>query len=279
MAEALLENKINRLQAVMSGKTSVLVAFSGGVDSSVVAKVAYEALGTRSAAATVDSPALPRRELAMARRLAAEIGIRHLVVPAPGLDPELARNSCDRCYFCKQGDLALLREAARREGCDAIAFGVTASDHQEHRPGLRALAEARAFLPLVEAGIEKSEMRAVAKELALSNFDLPSTTCLSSRVPYGQEITPEKLARIEAAESFLFEQGFRQVRVRHDGQAARIEVSPAEIGQLLARREQVSRKLKSLGFTYVSADLEGYRSGSMDEVLSLKGKRENGGGE
>lgn len=279
MTEALLENKIKRLYALMSGKTSVLVAFSGGVDSSVVTKVASKVLGARSVAATIDSPALPRRELAIAQRLAAEIGIRHFIVPAPGLDPELARNSCDRCYFCKQGDLALLREAALREGCEVIAFGVTASDRNEHRPGLRALAEARAFLPLVEAGIVKSEMRAVAEKLTLSNFDLPSTTCLSSRIPYGQEITPEKLARIEAAESFLYEQGFRQVRVRHDDGSARIEVSPAEIGQLLAWREQVSRKLKSLGFTYISADLEGYRSGSMDEVLSLKEKRKNGGKE
>jgi len=277
MAETLLENKINRLHTVMSGKTSVLVAFSGGVDSTVVAKVAFEILGARSAAATIDSPALPRRELAIAQRLAAEIGIRHFIIPAPDLDPELVRNSCDRCYFCKQGDLALLREAALRERYEIIAFGVTASDHHEHRPGLRALAEARAFLPLVEAGIVKSEMRAVAEQLALSNSDLPSTTCLSSRIPYGQEITPEKLARIEAAESFLYEQGFRQVRVRHDDGLARIEVSPAEIGQLLACREQVSRQLKSLGFTYVTADLEGYRPGSMDEVLSRKRKREKGG--
>jgi uncharacterized protein len=277
MTKALPENKIKCLHGAMSGKTSVLVAFSGGVDSTVVAKVAYDVLGARSAAATIDSPALPRRELAIARRLAAEIGIRHLIVPAPDLDPELARNSCDRCYFCKQGDLALLWETARREGYEAIAFGVTASDHHEHRPGLRALAEARAFLPLVEARIAKGEMRAIAEKLALSNFDLPSTTCLSSRIPYGQEITLEKLARIEAAESYLYEQGFRQVRVRHDDGSARIEVSPAEIGQLLARREQVSRRLKFLGFTYVSADLEGYRSGSMDEALSAKGKRENGG--
>jgi len=276
MDETRLEQKIKRLRAVMAEKKSVLVAFSGGVDSTVVAKVAYETLGDRAAAATIDSPALPRRELALACRLAKEIGIRHIIVPSPDLDAELARNSCNRCYFCKQGDLTLLREAARREGCETIAFGVTASDHQEHRPGLLALAEARAFLPLVESGIVKNEMRFIAKKLALSNCDLPSTTCLSSRIPYGQAITMEKLARVEAAESFLYEQGFQQVRVRHDGHSARIEVSPAEIGLLLARREQVSRRLKSLGFTYVSADLEGYRSGSMDEVLSFKGTLENG---
>jgi uncharacterized protein len=220
---------------------------------------------------------LPRRELALASLLAKEIGIRHLIISAPDLDPDLLRNSCNRCYFCKQCDLALLREAASREGCEAIAFGVTASDHQEHRPGLRALAEARAFMPLVEAGIAKNEMRSIAEKLALSNYDLPSTTCLSSRIPYNQVITPDKLAQIEAAESFLYEQGFRQVRVRHDGHSARIEVLPAEIGLLLARREQVSRRLKALGFTYVSADLEGYRSGSMDEALSFNGTIENGG--
>jgi uncharacterized protein len=270
MDEALLEDKIKRLRVVIADKKSLLVAFSGGVDSSVVAKVAADVLGERAAAATIDSPTLPRRELALACRLAKEIGIRHRIVSAPQLDPELLRNSCDRCYFCKQGDLALLREAASQEGCEAIAFGVTASDHQEHRPGLRALAEARAFLPLVEAGIAKKEMRAIAEKLTLSNHDLPSTTCLSSRVPYGHAITPEKLAQVEAAESFLYELGFRQVRVRHYGDTARIEVSPAEIGMLLAGREQMISRLKSLGFTYVTVDMEGYRSGSMDEALRLR---------
>jgi len=270
MAETLLEKKIKRLRAVMAEKKSLLVAFSGGVDSSVVAKVAVEVLGGRSVAATIDSPTLPRRELALARRLAKEIGIRHRVIPEPQMDPELLRNSCDRCYFCKQGDLALLREAARQEGCEAIAFGVTASDHHEHRPGLRALAEARAFLPLVEAGIAKNEMRAIAEKLALSNHDLPSTTCLSSRIPYGQAITPEKLARVEAAESFLYEQGFRQVRVRHYNDTARIEVMPAEFDKLLALRMEVLDKLQELDFAYITVDLRGYRSGSMDEVLMEK---------
>lgn len=272
MAETLLENKIERLRAVTAKIKSLLVAFSGGVDSTVVAKVAFEMLGDGAAAATIDSPTLARRELATARRLAKEIGIRHLIIPAPEADPELLRNSCDRCYFCKQGEMTLLRQAARRESCEAIAFGITASDHLEHRPGLRALTEARAFLPLVEAGIAKNEMRAIAEKLALSNHDLPSTTCLSSRIPYGQAITAEKLARVEAAESFLYEQGFQQVRVRYDGHAARIEVSPAEIGRLLERREHVSGQLKSLGFTYVSVDLDGYRSGSMDEALPGKGR-------
>lgn len=272
MNEALLEDKINRLRTLVAEKKSLLVAFSGGVDSSVVAKVAVEALGARAASATIDSPALPRRELALACQLAKEIGIRHRVIQEPYLDPELLRNSCDRCYFCKQGDLALLREAATQEGCEAIAFGVTASDHHEHRPGLRALAEARAFLPLVEAGIAKNEMRAIAEKLALSNHDLPSTTCLSSRIPYGQAITPEKLAQVEAAESFLYEQGIRQVRVRHYGDTVRIEVLPAEISMLLAGREQLVSQLKALGFTYVTVDLEGYRSGSMDEALPGKGK-------
>jgi uncharacterized protein len=277
MDEALLKDKIRRLCAVIAEKKSLLVAFSGGIDSSVVAKVAFEVLGVQSAAVTIDSPTLPRRELAMARRLAKEIGIRHRIVQVPNLDAGLLRNSCDRCYLCKQGDLALLREAARQEGCEDIAFGVTASDHLEHRPGLRALAEARAFLPLVEAGIAKNEMRTIAEKLALSNYDLPSTTCLSSRIPYGQAITLEKLALVEAAESFLYEQGFRQVRVRHYDDTARIEVPPTEIGMLLARREQMISRLKSMGFTYVTVDMEGYRSGSMDEALPGKGKEGNGG--
>jgi uncharacterized protein len=277
MNEVLLEDKIRRLRAIMAEKKSLLVAFSGGIDSSVVAKVAVEVLGGRAAAATIDSPALPRRELALALRLAKEIGIRHRIISAPNLDPELMRNSCNRCYFCKQGDLALLRETARQEECEVIAFGVTASDHQEHRPGLRALAEATAFLPLVEAGITKNEMRFIAEKLTLSNHDLPSTTCLSSRIPYGQAITLEKLVQVEAAESFLYEQGFRQVRVRHYEDTARIEVLPTEICMLLARREQVIGQLKALGFTYVTMDMEGYRSGSMDEALPVKGKEGNGG--
>jgi uncharacterized protein len=277
MAEALLEDKIGRLRAVMAGKKTVLVAFSGGVDSSVVAKVAAEVLGDRSAAATIDSATLSRRELDVTYRVAKEIGIRHRILPAPELDAELLRNSCDRCYFCKQNDLVLLREAAAVEGCEAIAFGVTASDHLEHRPGLRALAEARAFLPLVETGIEKKEMRSIAKRLGLSNHDMPSGTCLSSRIPYGRAITPEKLAQVEAAEAYLYEQGFRQVRVRHYGDTARIEVFPDEIGLLLADREQVARRLKSLGFTYVTVDMEGYRSGSMDEALPGEANEGKGG--
>ncbi|MBE0664873.1 MAG: ATP-dependent sacrificial sulfur transferase LarE [Chrysiogenales bacterium] len=270
MNETLLEVKINRLRAVMAEKKSLLVAFSGGVDSTVVAKIAFEVLGGRSAAATIDSPTLPRRELAIASRLAKEIGIRHCIVQAPDLDPELLRNSCDRCYFCKQGDLALLREAASREGYEAIAFGVTASDHHEHRPGLRALAEARAFLPLVEAGITKNEMRYIAEKLALSNHGLPSTTCLSSRIPYGQEITPEKLAQVEAAESFLYEEGLSQVRIRHYGDTARIEVFPDEIVTLVFIRHKLIARLKALGFHYITVDMAGYRSGSMDEVFPGK---------
>jgi len=277
MNEALLEVKINRLRAVIAEKKSLLVAFSGGVDSSVVSKVAAEVLGGRSLAATIDSPTLPRRELAIARRLAKEIGIRHCIVQAPDLDPELLRNSCDRCYFCKQGDLALLRKAARQEECEAIAFGVTATDHQEHRPGLRALAEARVFLPLLQAGISKNEMRFIAEKLALSNHGLPSTTCLSSRIPYGQAITLQKLAQVEAAESFLYKEGLSQVRVRHYGNTARIEVFPNEIGTLVFIRHKLIPRLKSLGFSYVTVDMEGYRSGSMDEALPGKEKEGNRG--
>ncbi|MBU4404627.1 MAG: ATP-dependent sacrificial sulfur transferase LarE [Candidatus Aminicenantes bacterium] len=270
MNEALLEDKIKRLRAVIAEKKSLLVAFSGGVDSSVLARVASEMLGHHTAAATIDSPTLPRRELAIARRVAAEIGIRHIVIAAADLVPELVRNSCDRCYFCKQGDIALFRETANADGFEEIAFGVTVSDYGEHRPGLRALNEAGAFLPLVEAGIGKPEIGPIAKALGLSNHDLPSTTCLSSRIPYGQRITPEKLAQVEAAENFLLSQGFRQVRVRHQGDTARIEVMPAEFDKLLALRMEVLDKLQELDFAYITVDLRGYRSGSMDEVLMEK---------
>ncbi len=266
----MVEEKIGHLRTAIGRKQGILVAFSGGIDSSVIARVAHEVLAEKALSVTIDSPTLPRGDLDMARMIAAEIGIAHRVVAASVLNPAVAGNSCDRCYFCKKEEMELLQSVAAESELETIAFGVTISDYREHRPGLKALAEAHAFLPLVEVGISKSEIRDIAFRLGLSNYDLPSTTCLSSRVPYGQKITPVKLIQIEGAEGFLHALGFRQVRVRHYGDTARIEVDGDEIGRLAKLRNEVVSKLREFGFVYVTLDLDGYRSGSMDEALEDK---------
>jgi len=249
---------------------SLLVAFSGGVDSAVVAALAFEALGKNALAVTVDSSTLPRAELRDAIRLGKRIGIRHLVVKHDELSiPEFRRNPPDRCYLCRRALAGVLGGIAEREGMARIADGATASDLGEHRPGIRAATEAGVWHPLMEAGAMKSDVRAMAKLQGLPVHDRPSSACLSSRIPYGEEITPEKLERIEKAEAFLKKQGFGQLRVRAHGHIARIEVEPKALPLLLRRatHEKVVRKLRALGFTYITVDLQGYRSGSLDEVL------------
>lgn len=260
--------KLALLRSVIHQKESLLVAFSGGLDSSVIAKVAHEELGNKAIAVTIASDTFSQRELVMAQQTAQEIGIHHLVEKMSELENEyFVKNPIDRCYHCKKEEMQVMKKIAAQYGIKHIAFGVNISDFGEHRPGIKALDEEKFFQPLVEAGIGKDIMRDIAKLLGLSNYNMPSTTCLASRIPYGQSITAQKLQQVEKAEAALYRLGFHQSRVRHYGDMARIEVDSQEIEKVVAHRLDIVRSLKELGFVYITLDLVGYRSGSMDEIL------------
>ncbi|MCK5221519.1 MAG: ATP-dependent sacrificial sulfur transferase LarE [Candidatus Aminicenantes bacterium] len=262
------KSKLDKLREVIRNSGSLVVAFSGGVDSSLIAKVAYDELGEKSIAVTIESDTLSGRELDIAKRVASEIGIDHEIVKHSELDnDDFVKNPVDRCYHCKKEEMDIMKDVASSRGFDSIAFGVNMSDFGEYRPGINALREEDFFEPLVEAGIGKDEIPDIAASLGLSNYDLPSTTCLASRIPYGETITKKKLERIEQGENFLHDLGIKQVRVRNYNDIARIEVDENQIEIVVRNRKEIMKIFRELGFIYVSLDLEGYRSGSMNEVL------------
>ncbi len=265
-------NKLDRLKELMASRKSVLVSFSGGLDSALVAMLAYEQLGDKAVALTVDSETLPRSELKAAKRIAAEIGIKHLIVKTSALENKLfTENPTDRCYHCKREEVELLKEIAKEENITYIADGLNTSDFNEHRPGIRASNEGGIWHPLVEADVSKSDLREIAREIGLSIWAKPSSACLSSRIPYGEKITEEKLKHIELGEEFLRSLGFKQLRVRSHGSMARIEVEENEIKRLTENdiRKKIFDNFKRIGFQYVTLDIKGYRTGSMDEVLEF----------
>ena len=259
--------KVEAMRADLRERDGVLVAFSGGVDSSVVAAVAHDALGDDAIACTAKSETLPDAELDDAARVADEIGIEHDVVEFSELDsPDFVANDDDRCYHCRTMRLGRMFERAMERGIDVVCDGTNASDADGgHRPGLQAVAELDAYSPLLEHGFTKEDVRAAADEYGLSVADKPSMACLSSRIPTGIEVTEERLSRVERAEAALREWGFSQFRVRdHDG-LARIEVAPEELDVALDRDfvEAVRERLSDLGFEHVTLDLHGYRTGSV----------------
>jgi uncharacterized protein len=263
-----MKEKLEHLKEIIKRKNSLLIAFSGGLDSSLVAMIAKDTLGEKSCAVTLTSDIFSKRELENAKKIAKEISIRHLIVKSSEIcNANFLKNPKNRCYYCKKEESKILKKIANKNGINYIADGVNLSDFREHRPGIRALDEEGIIHPLVEARIKKPDIKAMAKFLGLSNYDMPSTTCLASRIPYGEEITKEKLKMIEEAESFILSLGFRQVRVRYHRNTARIEVEKEEIEKAINFRKEIISRLKALGFKYVALDLEGYRSGSMDEVL------------
>ncbi len=263
-----INDKMQSIMEALTEKGSALVAFSGGVDSSVLAALAYRALGERALAVTADAPTLAPGELDNAKKVAREIGIKHIVIFYDELDePGFAKNPVDRCYYCKKGLIRELKKIAEQNGLDTIIEGTNYSDLKGHRPGHRAVTEEGIYNPYIEFGVTKEEIRKMARELNLSVSEKPSMACLSSRFPYGQMITHEALKRVGEAEAYLRKMGFEVVRVRdHDG-IARIEILPDEMPQLLEMHGAIASEFKKLGFSYVTLDIMGFRSGSMDEVL------------
>ncbi len=276
MAElpAELAAKQGQLIALLKSYGSCAVAFSGGLDSTVLAKAAQLALGERAVAVTGASASLAAGELDQCRALAARIGIRHEVIPTDELsNPEYLKNSSDRCYHCKTELFSRLETIAGQMRVAVVADGSNWDDQGEHRPGLQAARQRRVRSPLAECQLTKAELRALAAAWDLPVWDKPATPCLSSRIAYGEEVTPQRLAMIDRAERFLRGKGFQPLRVRyHKGDMARIEVAAEAIGRLLDGefRREVVNELKAAGFKYVSIDLEGFRSGSMNEVLPVE---------
>lgn len=265
------EDRRRNVEAILRDCGSVLVACSGGVDSVLLAAVAARVLGDKAVAATAVSPSLASGELEDARAAAMAAGIRHLEVPTNEIDnPAYAANASDRCFHCKDTAYGSFTALAAREGIAVIVDGTNADDSGDFRPGRRAARDHGVRSPLAEAGMTKQDIRDWARELGLAVWDKPAAACLSSRVPYGSPVTVEKLTRIDKAESALKALGFRQCRVRDHGGVARIEVDAALLPRLLELRAGVSAAVKDAGFAYVALDLDGFRSGSMNEVIPLK---------
>jgi uncharacterized protein len=269
-----LRKKLTELEDLLVPYESALVAFSGGVDSSLALAVAARALPKHSVlAVTSNNETYLPSELDLAREFAESLGVEHLVVNTRELDnPNYASNPTNRCYFCKSTLYTDLAKLAADKGYACVVDGANKDDEGDYRPGRKAARELGVVSVLSAAGMSKADVRGLAKHLGLPTWDKPALACLSSRFPYGQEITPEKLSQVARAEEFLRREGFKQVRVRHHGEIARLEVAPDELERAFAMREEISAELLDAGFLYVTIDLAGYKSGSLNAALG-RGKK------
>ncbi len=269
------EQRLALLESIVAPYGSALVAFSGGVDSSLALAVAARALPKeRVLAVTSNNETYLPSELGLAEAFVRFLGVEHLVVNTRELDdPNYANNPANRCYFCKSTLYSNLNALAQEKGYACVVDGANKDDEGDYRPGRKAAKELDVVSPLAIAGLSKAEVRELARHLELPTWDKPALACLSSRFPYGQEITAQKLAQVARAEEFLRRQGYKQARVRHHGEIARLEVGPAELERAFGEREEISTELKAAGFLYVTLDLAGYKPGSLNAALKQPGKK------
>jgi uncharacterized protein len=266
-----IQERISQMIEYLKNFNGMLVAYSGGVDSSTLAALVHLVLGDRCVAVTAEGQIMPARELESSRNTAKLLGIRHIIIPYNELDePGFANNPVDRCYYCKSGMFRELNKLARELGLKVIAEGTNASEMAGHRPGHRAAIENGILTPFADLGITKNEIRKMAKYLGLPIWDKPQLACLSTRFPYGQTITVQGLRKVEMAEDYLFNLGIKQCRVRDHENTARIEVSGNDLHIILKHRDDIVGVLKVLGYTYITLDLEGFRSGSFDIALKYR---------
>jgi len=266
-----LEVKFQNLKDNLKKLSSVAIAYSGGVDSTFLLKVAADVLGDKVIAITAKSTTYPEREFKEAVKYIGDIGAKHIVIISEELEIEgFAKNPIDRCYFCKKELFSKVRKVADDNNINAVLDGSNADDVSDYRPGMKAASELKVISPLKEAKLTKDDIRVLSKRLGLPTWNKPAFACLSSRFPYGNEITVEKLSMVERAEQFLMDLGFKQIRVRHHEEIARVEVNAEERNKFfdIELMDKVGNELKKIGFKYVTLDLLGYRTGSMNEVLS-----------
>jgi len=272
-----LKTKHRDLESRIGKLGSALVAFSGGIDSTLVLAVASKVLGKRVLAITAESDSVPARELRAAQALAQKLGVKHKIIRTEEMSSSsYLKNPINRCYYCKSELYGKLARVAAEHRLASILNGINQDDLGDHRPGITAAKEAGVISPLVESGFNKKDVRNLAREIGLPNWEKPALACLSSRIPYGQPITTKKLSMVEQAEEVLLAEGFQNVRVRHHDNIARIELPKEDIPSLLKIDlfEKINLHLEKIGFQYVTVDLKGYRSGSLNEALNLNNKQD-----